>query len=262
MTSPDIHTLTGAYALDALDEFERHQFREHLTRCADCEQEVGELRATGAKLGLAVAGHPPESLKHKVLLEVAVTRQDSPSGRSVVSGRTATARATAASATAVQRRSWGARLTAVAAAVAAVAAVTLGVAGVRTGHERDAARTQLAQMQARYESVARLAAAPDARGSSGVGARGGTAFVIASRELNKAVLMVSGLPVPVAGRAYQAWLIGDGHPRSVGLIGAGQGPPLQFGGLAGASKFGLTIEPSGGSPQPTTTPVVLFDMPA
>jgi anti-sigma-K factor RskA len=37
--------------------------------------------------------------------------------------------------------------------------------------------------------------------------------------------------------------------------------PLRFGGLAGATKVGLTIEPAGGSPQPTTTPVVLFDLP-
>lgn len=257
MTSPDIHTLTGAYALDALDEFERRQFQAHLTRCPDCTREVDELRATGAKLGLAVAAQPPDSLRRKVMAEVVATRQDSPAPRA--------ADTTSGAPGATGRAGWPVRLTAIAAAASVVAAVVLGVATVRTGRERDAAQAQLAQVQSQYASVTQLAAAPDARGSSGAGARGGSAFVIASQELNKGVLLVSGLPTPPAGRTYQAWLIGDGHPRSVGLLAAGpsgRAVPLQFSGLGDASKFGLTLEPAGGSPQPTTTPVVLIDMPA
>jgi anti-sigma-K factor RskA len=33
-------------------------------------------------------------------------------------------------------------------------------------------------------------------------------------------------------------------------------------GWAGTTKFGVTVEPAGGSKQPTTTPVILFDVPA
>jgi len=256
MSSPDIHTLTGAYALDALDEFERRQFEAHLTECPDCTQEVDELRATAARLGLAVAAQPPESLRRNVMSQVAVTRQDTRSGRPTA----------AWSGTAVRdrRAGWALRLTATAAALAAAAAVVLGVVTVRTGQERDAAQAQLAQLQAQYAPVAQLAAAPDARGSSGVGVWGGTAFVLASHELNKAVLLVSDLPAPPSGHTYQAWLIGNGQPRSVGLVppaASDRVAPLQFGELAGADKVGLTIEPAGGSPQPTTTPVVLFDLP-
>lgn len=290
MTSPDIHTLTGAYALDALDEFERRQFQEHVTRCSECAREVDELRATGAKLGLAVSAPPPETLRRKVMAEVAVTRQvspparhDSPAARAGAAGDTggegragSEGRAGRASGRADKagraggtegragRAGWGTRLTAVAAAVAAAAAVVLGVTTVRTGHERDAAQAQLSRLQSQYAAVAQLASAPDARGGSGAGARGGTAFVVASQQLNRAVLLVSGLPTPPAGHSYQAWLIGEGPPRSVGLVGSGasgQTAPLQFSGLGDASKFGLTIEPAGGSPQPTTTPVVLFNMP-
>lgn len=261
MTSPDIHTLTGAYALDALEGFERRQFEEHLTRCPECAREVDELRATGAKLGLAVAASPPESLRRRVMTEVAATRQDSPDERSTghpsgVGTGPAASRG---------RARWRTRLTASAAALAAAAALVMGVLTVRVGQERDTAMAQLAQAQARYGLVEQLASAPDARGSSGVGVRGGTAFVIASHGRNEAVLLVSDLPVPPAGRTYQAWLIGDGHPRSVGLVGpvgSGEAAPLRFRGLGDATKVGLTIEPDGGSPQPTTTPVVLFDMPA
>jgi hypothetical protein len=138
------------------------------------------------------------------------------------------------------------------------------VVTVRTAQQRDTALAELAQAQAQYAPVQQLAAAADARGGSGVGVRGGTAFVLASHELNQAVLLVSDLPAPPPGHTYQAWLIGQGHPRSVGLVQAAASnrpAPLRFGGLSGATKVGLTIEPAGGSPQPTTTPVVLFDLP-
>jgi hypothetical protein len=157
------------------------------------------------------------------------------------------------------------RLTAAAAGLAAAAAVLFGVVAVRTGAERDAAQAQLAQLEARYGPVAQLAAAPDARGDSGAGAHGGTAFVLASHAQDRAVLLVADLPAPPAGHTYQAWLIGAGQPRSAGLVPTDPGtgaPPLEFTGLAGASKVGLTVEPAGGSAQPTTTPVLLFDLPA
>jgi anti-sigma-K factor RskA len=256
MSSPEIHTLTGAYALNALDDLERRLFHAHLAECPDCVREVAELRATAAQLGVAVAEQPPESLRHRVMAQVAVTRQ-APPAHLPVSIRTGTA-------TRDGSGGWTVRLTAVAAAVATVAAVVLGVVTVRTGQERDTAKASLAQAQDRYAAVAGLAAAPDARGSSGAGVQGGTAFVLVSHELNKAVLLVTDLPAPPAGHAYQAWIIGNGHPRSVGLVptaGPNLAAPLQFGDLAGAGKVGLTIEPAGGSPQPTTTPVVLFDLP-
>jgi anti-sigma-K factor RskA len=255
MSSPDAHTLTGAYALDALDEVERRQFQAHLARCPDCAREVDELRATAARLGVAAAEQPPESLRLRVMAQVASTRQEPlPATRAAPSrARHATGHA-----------GWPLRLTAAAAALAAAAAVVLGVVSVRTAQQRDGVQAQLAQMQADYAPVAQLASAPDARGGSGAGVHGGTAFVLASHQLNRAVLLVSGLPAPPAGGTYQAWLIGEGHSRSVGLVPPttpARAGPLEFGGLAGAAKVGLTIEPAGGSPQPTTTPVVLFDLP-
>ncbi|MFX7198000.1 zf-HC2 domain-containing protein, partial [Acinetobacter baumannii] len=42
MTSdaPDIHTLSGAYALDALEPDEAAAFEGHLDSCASCTDEV------------------------------------------------------------------------------------------------------------------------------------------------------------------------------------------------------------------------------
>jgi anti-sigma-K factor RskA len=255
MNSPDIHTLTGAYALDALDEFERRQFQAHLDLCPDCTQEVEGFRATATKLGVAAAQQPPRTLRHTVMTQVAVTRQHSPTAPSTTQTW---------SPTGIGRPGWRMRWTASAAALATAAAVVLGVVSVHTARERDTTKAALALVQAQYTPVAQLIAAPDVKGGSGPGVRSGTGFVLASHQLNKAVLLVSGLPAPPGGRTYQVWLIGHGHPRSVGLIRAGTStpdPPLRFGDLTGAAKVGLTIEPAGGSPQPTTTPVVLFDLP-
>ena len=76
--APDIHTLTGAYALDALPEAERAQFEEHLEDCDACAQEVRELQATAADLGHLLYEPPPAALRERVLAEIDETRQEAP----------------------------------------------------------------------------------------------------------------------------------------------------------------------------------------
>ena len=36
----EIHALSGAYAVNALDDIERAQFERHLAECAECRAEV------------------------------------------------------------------------------------------------------------------------------------------------------------------------------------------------------------------------------
>ena len=48
--SPDLHHLSGAYAVDALDEHERTSFETHLAVCPDCRAEVAELTAAAHSL--------------------------------------------------------------------------------------------------------------------------------------------------------------------------------------------------------------------
>ena len=54
-----------------------------------------------------------------------------------------------------------------------------------------------------------------------------------------------------SGRAYQAWKIEGGKPVSLGMF-QGQGYVAQ---LPAGTVFAVTVEPPGGSPQPTTTPL-------
>ncbi|MEO5877433.1 MAG: zf-HC2 domain-containing protein, partial [Streptosporangiaceae bacterium] len=53
MTANEAHSLVGAYALDALTEFERRQFEHHLADCETCSLELRGLAETTARLGLA-----------------------------------------------------------------------------------------------------------------------------------------------------------------------------------------------------------------
>ncbi|WP_031099410.1 RskA family anti-sigma factor, partial [Streptomyces sp. NRRL S-15] len=79
MSTAELHTLTGAYALHALPDDERVAFERHLGVCGACAQEVRELSATAARLGLAVSAVPPPALRDRVLREITTVRQEAPS---------------------------------------------------------------------------------------------------------------------------------------------------------------------------------------
>ena len=59
----DIHALSGAYAVDALDDIERAQFEQHLAACAECRAEVASFRETAALLAETEADGRRPSLR-------------------------------------------------------------------------------------------------------------------------------------------------------------------------------------------------------
>ena len=66
----DIHALSGAYAVDALDDVERAEFERHLQQCPECQDEVASLRAAAVELTHASALTPPPALRDSVLRQV------------------------------------------------------------------------------------------------------------------------------------------------------------------------------------------------
>src|SRR6476646_7868300 len=70
----DMHPLSGAYAVDALDDLERARFERHLTECADCAAEVASLREAAALLALSVDTEPSPPLRSRVLAEISTVR--------------------------------------------------------------------------------------------------------------------------------------------------------------------------------------------
>jgi anti-sigma-K factor RskA len=248
MSSPEAHTLTGAYALHSLTELESARFERHLVECPDCAREVSELSATAARLGSVVAMQPPERLRGRVLRDITNTRQEAPGAR----GRAPAGRAP-------RRRSL--RLTAAAAAIALLAAGGFAGMAVHTRNQLDATRAQLAQARAQFSPLAAVIAAPDARAIS---TKDGDCTVMISRGMNEGVLMVAGMDPPPGDHIYQAWVIGVGKPRSVGVFDPGPDaavPPLAFGDLGGAAKIGITVEPAGGSVQPSGNPLLTLELP-
>ena len=59
MTNDDLHELTAAYALDALDGEERKAYEAHLRDCAACRAELASLARTVGALAFASEGPPP-----------------------------------------------------------------------------------------------------------------------------------------------------------------------------------------------------------
>jgi anti-sigma factor RsiW len=75
MGHDDIHDLTAAYALDALDEQDRAAFEEHLAGCERCREEVVTLQEAAATLAYAVdAPAPPPELRGRILARARAER--------------------------------------------------------------------------------------------------------------------------------------------------------------------------------------------
>ena len=67
-TNQELHEQVAAYALDALDDDERHAYEAHLAGCEQCRAELAGLTNTGGALGLAAdAADPPEGLRDRIL---------------------------------------------------------------------------------------------------------------------------------------------------------------------------------------------------
>jgi anti-sigma-K factor RskA len=111
----DLHDLTAAYALDALDADETEAYERHLGQCEECREQLAQLNDTAASLAFAsVAPAPPPRLRAAILEQAAAERSN------VVP---------------FLRRRWVARGLAVAAAAAACVVVGLAVALSRPSHE-------------------------------------------------------------------------------------------------------------------------------
>ncbi|MDH6699456.1 anti-sigma factor [Streptomyces sp. DSM 41014] len=250
MITADLHLLTGAYAVDALSDDERAAFERHLGDCEGCAQETAELTATAARLGLAVTETPRPALREQVLRSITTVRQESPGGP--VATRTAT---TASRNRALSR--W-----ALAACFAAAAA--FGGTAIWQHQRAEDALGRATRAEQAADTVTSVLSAPDARTRAATLADGATGAVVVSHSRDKAVFVVSGMARPPSGKVYQLWFDDAGTMRSAGLMkpGAGDQTVLLDGAVDGASGMGITVEPAGGSKQPTSAPIALMDFPA
>jgi anti-sigma-K factor RskA len=73
----DLHDLTAAYALDALDPDEVEAYERHLGQCEECREQLAELNGTATALAFAtVAPAPPARLRESILDAAAAERSN------------------------------------------------------------------------------------------------------------------------------------------------------------------------------------------
>ncbi|MGW0598182.1 anti-sigma factor [Streptomyces sp. NPDC002776] len=243
-----LHSLAAPYALDALEPGERVRFEKHLATCARCAADVRTLTEDAVRLAWSTAAPPPAALRERVLAAVRTTAQEPVRAREPQ----------------LPPRVWGTRpppgrvrerrplFVPFATATAAAALVVASLFAVQANRQQE----QLDAERAQAREIAHVLAAPDARASTGRDAEGRSIGVIASVSEGSAVVTLGGYADLPGDRVRQLWLMRPGaQPRSLGLFDGNT--PLVASGLdTSATSLAVTVEPDGGSPQPTTQPVV------
>lgn len=227
--STDLHTLSGAYALNALSPDEAEQFKRHLETCDACRQEVAELREAAAKMGASEALAPPQHLRTRVLTAADRTAQLPPLVTTLEQGR----------------KKRAARFLGAVAAALVIAVGAIGVSQLQEDEPQSLLATEVVQV---FE-------APDANTATMETANGGRISVATSPSLNKMAVDTDELPPLEEGQVYQLWAIHDGEVASAGLLeqpdaGAAMDMP------APETEVAITIEPAGGSELPTSEPIM------
>ena len=232
----NLHSLTGAYALDALDPSEHQEFTDHLAECAECREEVASFRAAASRMA-AGGATPPAGLRDAVLAEVARTAQAGPT-----SAEDPDTEASAVPAARALSRRWPALV------AAAVVVVMAAVGGTAVYRDREAALAEAA-MQSK---AMRIASAPDA---VSMDVDLGATHLVVSTEMQAAALMGEGVPMPQAGGdVYQVWMMhadGSAAPGPTFLPHDGELMVIVEGDLTDVTEVAVTVEPRGGSAEPS-----------
>ena len=238
----------AAYVLRALSEREEVEFERHMASCPICRGEVDDLRVATDAIALAVpAMTVPPNLKARVM---SVVEQEAELLRAA--GPEAD-RPPVAAAPVERRRRWSPGWLLRPAFSLPAVLVVLAVGGLigvaaRGALEGDpGVRTIQAQVDAD--------AAPNARVSLQVG-EGGVATLVGER-----------MPAPPRGRVYQVWVKRPGAdpeptstlfvPRSDGSASAAVPESLE-----GVESVLVSHEPRGGSPSPTSAPILTVSLSA
>lgn len=228
----DLHRLSAAYVLDALDDAERVAFEATYVRDDDVVADVLEFREVAAALAASEATPPPAHLRSMVLAEVSRTRQLAPRLPDGVSDL------------AERRRR---RATTGLLALAAAVVLILGSAVLlRLGSNEPSFADQLAAVLAEPDSQVLTLLPTEA-------ADGGSIRVVWSETAERAVVIGDRLSLPPDDRVYELWLIDSGGPVPMSLLDrAADGSIRAVVALAGQpAAWGVTVEPPSGSPAPT-----------
>ena len=214
----------AAYALGALDEGETEELRAHLEHCDECRQHLRWLQPAVDLLPRAVTQlEPPPKLRKRLMSTArAEAREEARETREPG-----------------HRREWRALLLRPATAVAAGTLLAAGAVGGYLLHQPTENR------------ASNYAAVPTKPSS--------TASGTLERQDGSGILHVEGMPALAHNQVYETWVQRGGRVEPSSLFTLrrnGSGDAAIPGPLEGVDAVLVTREPRGGSPQPTSPPVL------
>jgi anti-sigma-K factor RskA len=231
MTDPrdDASTRAASYAVGALTAAERRELEQELRRSPRLAAEVSEFAETAAMLGLAVEPVAPDAALRERLLGAI---EASPQVSHVVRGP------------------WYTRPAAVLLGAAAAVIIAVGGTAVAIDLIREPSAIEQITAAADYERVVH-----EMDGGASVTA-------VWSVSLERAALIVDNMDAAPSGHVYQAWLIdGSGHAAPDVTFNPDGNAPVSLsllGAMHAGDAIGITIEPTGGSDEPTTPPILVI----
>jgi len=243
----DVHLLSGAYALDAVTADEAAQVEVAMRDSEELRSEVVGLADTAVALGAMVAPvAPPAALRGRLLEGIERLPQESPGDDPMVD---APAPVMPSGEHVAPRRRRRRRPAAILALVAA--AVVLFSGGFLV-------QRTLLEPQREYTA---LITAPDRQQAESRIAGGGTATVTWSPSEHRTAVELTGVDAP-SGKVLQLWTVRGKTITSAGLYDDGQRYALISGTPSSGEVLAVSVEPDGGSTQPTTKPIAAVPLDA
>jgi anti-sigma-K factor RskA len=118
---------------------------------------------------------------------------------------------------------------------------------------------RLAAQDRRDSAISAILGAHDAVALTAAVSTGGTATVVMSHQAHALVFTANGLTRLPGSRGYELWLTGPAGTSPAGMLPPGHhgmSGPMVVGRIVVSDALELTVEPVGGSPHPTSAPIV------
>jgi anti-sigma-K factor RskA len=212
-----------AFVLGALPEEERREFEEYLASHPERQAEIDELGAVAGLLALSPQEQePPPELRRSIMAVVEAEAEHPRAGSGLARMRE----------------------------LLGVRTLALGAAALLVQAQIQDLQSQAPSPQAPHDG--RLVAL------EGSGAARQASVEVMILDNDRAVLMAEDMPPVPEDKTFQIWVIENDVPKPGGLFETGEEwvvtsveTPLD-----GADIIAVTVEPEGGSPQPTTDPML------
>lgn len=226
--------LKEAYALGALSEAERREVEGYLTLHPELNREVADLVSISNMLALAPPEYEPSPELRRNLLQT--VNSEASSGRAEQPSMLAKLRGYLNLRTLVP---------------AALALVTVALLGWNV-----LLQSEVQELQGELQKRQTFA-------MQGSGPASNTEAEVVQLEDGRAIVIANGMPVPPEGKTMQIWVIQEGTPQPAGTFNPREETVATTinDSLSAGDTVAITVEPAGGSDQPTGQPVLQTDIP-